>query len=243
MLVDNKFYYISLPRCGSVSFVHACVESNLNIKYFSQESNDDLNIVYDKMSKGEEIPIILFRHSHEEINLLQEKYGYNLKIIAVKRDRHERFISHWKQVVKMCAQIGDFHSEKKLKDLGEDDILFYNLNDFGVNFDNANSICHEFIKKHNLSYTNEYLYKFLRILYIPMSHYHRFYKDIIWFDFKDLSKMEEWVSKETNTNFKLNKKNTSTQIETKLNLNDNFIRKYNQIYDDYDKPKSVKTFI
>jgi vacuolar-type H+-ATPase subunit I/STV1 len=68
-------------------------------------------------------------------------------------------------------------------------------------------------------------------------------KNIIWFEFDELNKLEEWVSTTLEKPFILHSVNSSKHIDSKITLNDDFIRKYDSIYDYYDLPKLNKTII
>jgi hypothetical protein len=60
---------------------------------------------------------------------------------------------------------------------------------------------------------------------------------------KNLKVMEEWVSNMIQKPFVLKNVNSSKHMESKLELNSDFIERYNNIYDFYDLPKSIKTLI
>jgi frataxin-like iron-binding protein CyaY len=62
-------------------------------------------------------------------------------------------------------------------------------------------------------------------------------------DFKKLNELEEWVSNKLGIEFKLEQSNSSKHFDSKLKLDNTFIKKYNEIYDIYDIPKVVKTLI
>ena len=81
------------------------------------------------------------------------------------------------------------------------------------------------------------------ILLTPLSFWTNNDKDIIWFDFSEMDKLEDWVSEKLNKPFKLQSVNSSKHIDCKIIFNDEFIKKYDDIYDYYDLPKSVKTII
>jgi hypothetical protein len=55
--------------------------------------------------------------------------------------------------------------------------------------------------------------------------------------------LEEWVSNKLGIEFKLEQSNSSKHFDSKLSLNEAFIKKYNEIYDIYDTPKVVKTLL
>jgi hypothetical protein len=81
----------------------------------------------------------------------------------------------------------------------------------------------------------------LSVLFLPCSTWHQHHKKIIWFDIDKLYELEEWVSNKLNINFKLEKINSSKHFTGNLKMNDNFIEKYNTIYDRFDLTKTIKT--
>ena len=60
---------------------------------------------------------------------------------------------------------------------------------------------------------------------------------------KKLNELEDWVSNKLKKPFKLEKLNSSKHIECNLKLTNNFIKKYNEIYDAYDFKKEIKTLL
>ena len=89
--------------------------------------------------------------------------------------------------------------------------------------------------------TYDYILTMFTILINPTISYHNFDPSIIWFDFNELNKLEEWVSNKLNIDFKLEKINSSKKYKLNFKLDDNFIEMYNSIYDLYDIPKTKKT--
>ena len=45
MLVDNKFFYISLPRCASTAFQISCVKQNINIQHVRDFIDNAIELV------------------------------------------------------------------------------------------------------------------------------------------------------------------------------------------------------
>ena len=66
-------------------------------------------------------------------------------------------------------------------------------------------------------------------------------QNIIWFDFNEMDKLENWVSEILKKPFKLHSINSSKQMECKITLNDEFKKKYDSIYNYYDFPKLKMT--
>jgi hypothetical protein len=183
-----------------------------------------------------EILIDTLYHSHEKIQYLENKLGYGYDIISVKRNRHERFISTWKHVLDELYRINEMDIYNKFKTFDENDLLFFNHND--LIDENLVSLINEIIKKYDLKYENRYVKVILSILLRPTSYWHNHDPRIKWFDIKELHKLEEWVSNKLNMEFKLEKTNSSQHFDCNLKLTDNFIKRYNQIYDYFDLPKT-----
>ena len=87
------------------------------------------------------------------------------------------------------------------------------------------------------------LYTMLIILVRHVSFWHNNNPKIKWFEFGNFEKLEEWVSNKTGISFKMEKSNGSQHFECELKLNDEFIKKYNDIYDYYNIQKNNKTLI
>ena len=236
MLVENKFIFISLPRCASTSFYISCIKNELDIQHY----NDFIDIQRNQIKnlteiKSEEIADFLI-HGHEPIVDLIDKFGSKLDIISINRNRYERFISLWKHVIDEYHRIGEISEFNKLIKLNVDDILFFNQQ----NLNNIDNVVDDFIKLNKLNIKSIYLKDILKILFRPTSYYHKHHPDIIWFDFNELNKLEEWISEKLNFNFKLERINSSQHFNCNLELNDKFIEKYNNIYDIFDLPRKSK---
>ena len=242
MLVDNKFIYLSLPRCASTSFYITCLRNNLDTKSFNQLEYDkhrdriDLNL-------NNEILADFVIHSHERLSDLITKFGNDYDVIAVNRDRHIRFISSWKHLIDLTDMQYNPNLSKILKNLSSNDILYYKSEDLISNNSQIELIT-EFAKINGFyEYLDEYLITMLGIVIKPVSWWHNHNSNVKWFDFNNLTELEEWVSDKLSKPFKLEKSNSSKHFKTNLVLNDEFINKYNSIYDYYDLPKKEKTLI
>jgi len=244
MLIENKFFFISLPRCASTSFMGSCMEHGLEIKHVHEEYDIDNQLK--KMNKKNGINFNYFQqefaHIHESVKDLKLKFGNQYDVISIKRDEHERFISLWKHILhemflKEHPDIYDI-----CKNLSLENILFYKSSDLEDN-DKIIITINEFITKNKLEKISEYGKNMIDILIRPYSYYHMHDPDIIWFDFNDLSKLENWVSNKLNMNFKLLKINSSKHFDCELKLNDSFKKKYDSIYAIYDLVKTKKTLL
>lgn len=243
MLVNNKFIYISLPRCASSAFMLKCLkDERINVQHYTSDLDEiisNIDILQDDITLLRTLP-----HAHECIDLLEQKFGNNFEIISVHRNRHEKFISLYNHIIQLVSNL-DEHSANIMKNLSIDDVLFFNSNDISTRILNGNGkelVIDEFIKKYNLN-THIQMKLWLFILFTPHSHYHLHDNRIKWFDFNKLYELEEWVSDKLGFEFKIDKINTSKHIESNLKLNDKFIKKYNSIYDRFDLPKIKKTLL
>ena len=241
MLVDKKFYYISLPRCGSTSFHFTCLRQRIPIQTLSE----DLDLQYQSINvddfTNEELSAN-YLHMHEPLITLQEKFGKDYPIIAVRRDRHETFISFWKHTIEHVQLQYEQDVYEKFSKLTIDDVLFFKPSIFSVDYSKIEELATEFLKRNNVEY-RWHLLNLMIALYTPKSTWHGNHKDIIWFDFDRLNEMEEWVSSKLERPFKLENFNTSRHIESNVKLDDYFKSKYNSIYDIHDIRKSNKTLV
>jgi hypothetical protein len=242
MLVENKFIYISLPRCASTSFYITCLRNNLDTKFFNQAQYNASKDRIDLNLSNEDLADFII-HSHERLSDITSKFGNDYDIIAVKRDRYVRFISSWKHLIDLVDMQYHPNLSKKLKELSVDDIMFYNSEDL-ISNPALIELIHRFAKRNGFSeYLDNYLTIMLGIVFKPMSWWHHHNPKVKWFDFNKLEELEEWVSNKIDKPFKLEKSNSSKHFECNLILNDRFINKYNSIYDYYDIPKQQKTLI
>jgi len=244
MLVENKFIYISLPRCSSTAFMASCVKQNLKIQHWkkkfdieNQIKKNSIDITKVDYNHFEQY----FDHSHEPSTALREKFGYSYDVISVKRNKYERFVSLWRYVLKMLYLIKDTDTFNKCSSLSLDEILFYKTNDL----QSVKSIDEQieiFSKKHNLCKRNfEKQKEIFKLFMTPYSRWYNHDPNIIWFDFNELHKLEEWVSNKLDMDFKLLNMNSSNDFQSNLILNDEFKEKYDSIYLPYDEVKSIKT--
>ena len=131
----------------------------------------------------------------------------------------------------------------KLEELTIDDILFYTTNDL-ISEQKRGEVVYQFALRNNLlKYMNDVVKTMLYILITPISEYHKHDPKIIWFDFDKLYELENWVSNKLEKPFILEKSNGSQHFESNLTINDEFIERYDSIYNYYDLPKQIKTLL
>jgi len=240
MLVDNKFIFVSLPRSASTSFYITCLKKGIKIEHY--DTIIGLNKIEVDVSDDNEYIADNIYHAHERLTSLEKKFGNQYDVISVKRDRHERFLSLWKHVIDETHRIGEHDIFERFTQLDVNDILFYNSENL-VNIKDKINIIKRIVDNKKFKDIHPQIVTMVNILITPVSQYHNNDPRIKWFDFKKLNELEEWVSNKLGIEFKLEQSNSSKHFNSKLRLDETFIKKYNEIYDIYDIPKVVKTLI
>ena len=255
MLVDNQFFYISIPRCGSTSFLIHCFRNGINVNHYDKRYDFDQQLLFNTklntIKDDEELKWSL-RHGHEPISTLESKFGKNYEIIAVKRNKYDRFISYWKHCIhSMIYHYDDIETAIKFSKMDENEIFDFNPEIlYTSNIKSTEDVCKIFINKFGLEnhikknpVKASYLQRAFFPVFVPTSYYHQHDNRVLWFDFNQLNLMEEWVSEKLNRNFKLVKSNSSEGIECNLKLTDNFIEKYDSIYGRFETMKNTKSIL
>lgn len=242
MLVNEKFYYISLPRCASTSFVVTCGKNKLNAKFVTDKAQKSYDSV-DWTISDLNFYTYGLKHVHEPIDLLKTKFGTDYETIAVKRDKYERFVSLWKFILRNLKTSKNYKLFDKLSEFNENEILGDNTEFFGEDYEMMEIYVVNFMKRFGFDLDDDINKQNIKLLFIPTSEYHNFDPSIIWFDFNKLHEMEEWVSKKLNINFKLLNINDTSKIECNLKLTDNLKKRYDKFFDKFDIAKVEKTFL
>jgi hypothetical protein len=175
------------------------------------------------------------------MNELDITFGEGYDRISVKRDRHERFLSMWKFFIKRSKIYGN-EVHKIVGSLRIEDILSFNHSDLDKS--KIYGTIDLFLADHKLTNSVDWYFKnLLFILWQPTSMWHNNDKRIIWFDFNKLNEMEEWVSDKLGRSFRLENFNSSKSESTYITIDENFIEKYNRMYDRFDLMKNKKSII
>lgn len=218
MLVDNKFIFISIPRCATVSFERTCISNNLELDFSP-------NILATKQFKNNGTPTY---HSHVPYSVYKELYGDKYPIITITRNPVDRFISGWKYVLIEVKRI-DNEMYDCLTKLNNDEFIFYFSKYFKkLKFteENIQNFFNEF--KTDFKLTRNLLVKFKTIL-VDNSYWTENADEIIYFNFEnEIPKLEQWVSEKCGIEFKLSQTNDTKNVNINLVKNQKFIDFYNQ---------------
>lgn len=241
MLIENKFIYLNLPRCASTSFHIACLKNKLDVKYYDDLINASIPKEISHDADSEYLADNLV-HTHERIVNLKNKFGNNLPVISVKRDPYERYISLWKHIIDELYRVGEIETFEIFKSLNVDQLLSYKAENIHSNEVKYPAI-KEFLKRTASPKTGPYVTAMIYMLMSPTSHYHNHDSSILWFDIKNLNKLEDWVSEKLGFDFKLEKTNSSQHFECSIINDEYFRKKYDSIYKNYDNPKNIKSLM
>lgn len=241
MLIENKFIYLNLPRCASTSFHIACLKNKLDVKYYDDQINASIPKEIPRDADSEYLADNLV-HKHERIVSLKNKFGNNFPVISVKRDPYERYISLWKHIIDELYRVGEIETFELFKSLDVDQLLSYKAEDIHSNEVKYPAI-KEFLKRTGSPKTGPYVTAMIYMIMSPTSHYHNHDNSILWFDIKNLNKLENWVSEKLGFNFKLEKTNSSQHFECNIINDEYFRKKYDSIYKNYDNPKNIKSLM
>jgi len=241
MLVDNKFLFVNLPRSASTSFLISCLKQGVSVEHYNNLIGLG-HVSIDILKQENEIIADNIVHVHEKLTDLENKFGFHHEIISVRRDRHERFLSLWKHVIDETYRLGEYATFKIFEKINVDDLLFYKSQDL-ISTDSKIDVIKKITCNKNYKQIHPQLVKMLLILISPTSEYHNNDIRIKWFDFNKLNELEYWVSDKLGINFKLEQSNSSKHFDSNIKLNEEFINKYNMIYDVYDLPKYNKKII
>jgi len=240
MLVENKFLFVSLPRCASTSFHISCLRNGFKIEHYAQSFINGYHKPINLTLNNEELADTII-HLHERLDVLVSKFGNEYDIISIKRDKYQRFVSLWKHIVDLTHTDGNIELSNIFKKIKLKDILFYTHSDLILN---EESVINKFIKINKIEkYMTDGLYTMLSILVRHPSFWHNNNPKIKWFEFGDFAKLEEWVTYKTGKPFKMIKSNGSQHFDCSIKINEEFINRYNNIYDYFDVQKNNKTLI
>lgn len=270
MLVENKFFFVSLPRGASTAFKEACILSRYDIKHvnsyydFIYENNKvfqnqtyfpstDNNVVNNKITNEKvEINTMNFGykysifHPHERLIHLLNKFGDNYPIISIKRNKFHRFVSIFSKIVELLYQSNDFISYDILSKINYKDLFcFESKLIIEEKYELIADIVFDNLKlnKNNIVYIKE----LLQLLFKPMSHWHGNNDKIIWFDLENIESMqnlENWVSDITKKKFVLHKSNNIKEpISHLLKVDKEFRWLFDNYYTQTENQKNIKTII
>jgi hypothetical protein len=243
MLVDKKFIFLSLPRCASTSFMITCLKNDILIEHFDSNNDNQLYKIDNWQKMNNEELADALTHLHEPLNNLQSKFGNEYKVIAIRRNKYERFVSLWKHIIDELYRENKVEVANIFSKLTIDDI-FGNITSNEISSKEYRYKTAEgFLDKFKISQDEWYIKNMIDILFTPIIELTNDNPDILWFDINHLDELENWASKKLGKQFKLQKINSSQHFECNIVINDEFKQKYDNLFKVFDKRKLEKTLI
>lgn len=240
MLIDDKFIYLSLPRCASTAFHISCIKNGLSVK--------NANHLYDtpiteELKSLDNIELVYrIKHIHSQIVNIKAEFGYEYPVISVRRDKYERFVSYFNHVIGELYRIGEIGLHNVFKNIDTKYLMSFEKENVVDRTSIENHIS-KFLGGIGVKEYNHKLNNLLMPIFAPLSFYHSNHSDIIWFDFDKLYELEKWVSNKCGIEFKLEKFGSSKEYQSKVIIDDYFKERYESIYSTYEIVKKEKSII
>ena len=243
MLVDKKFIFLSLPRCASTSFMITCLKNDILIEHFDSNNDNQLYKIDNWQKMNNEELADALTHLHEPLTNLQSKFGNEYKVIAIRRNKYERFVSLWKHIIDELYRENKVEVANIFSKLTIDDI-FGNITSNEISSKEYRYKTAEgFLDKFKISQDEWYIKNMMDILFTPIVELTNDNPDILWFDINHLEELEYWASKKLGKQFKLEKINSSQHFECNIVINEEFKQRYDDLFRVFDKRKLEKTLI
>jgi hypothetical protein len=243
MLVDKKFIFLSLPRCASTSFMITCLKNDILIEHFDSNNDNQLYKIDNWQKMNNEELADALTHLHEPLNNLQSKFGNEYKVIAIRRNKYERFVSLWKHIIDELYRENKVEVANIFSKLTIDDI-FGNITSNEISSKEYRyKTAEAFLDKFKISQDEWYIKNMIDILFTPIIELTNDNPDILWFDINHLEELENWASKKLGREFKIEKINSSQHFECNIVINQEFKQRYDVLFKMFDKRKLQKTLI
>ena len=243
MLVDKKFIFLSLPRCASTSFMITCLKNDILIEHFDSNNDNQLYKIDNWQKMNNEELADALTHLHEPLTNLQSKFGNEYKVIAIRRNKYERFLSLWKHIIDELYRENKVEVANVFSKLTIDDI-FGNITSNEISSrENRYKIAENFLDKFQILQDEWYIKNMIDILFTPIIELTNYNSNILWFNINYLDDLDRWVTKKLGREFKLEKINSSQHFECSIIINEEFKQRYDNLFRVFDKRKLEKTLI
>lgn len=240
MFIDNKFIFLSLPRCASTAFHISCIKNGLSVR--------NANHIYDtpiteELKSLDNMELVYrIKHVHAQIINMKAEFGYQYPVISVKRNKYERFVSYFNHVIGELYRINELNLYNIFKNIDTKYLMSFEKENI-IDKTSIENYVFKFLDGLGVKEYNHKLNSLFMPIFAPLSFYHSNHNDIIWFDFDKLYELEKWVSDKCGIEFKLEKFGTSKNYYSKVIIDDYFKERYESIYSTYENVKKEKSII
>lgn len=222
--INNDLIWVAIPRCAIYSVQTALLNSDLNIKLYSEYERDFKTLHDSDM------------HAHFKVNTLKNEFG-DKETICVKRNWIERWVSGFEHIFNYLHKLG---YSTKISPQDIDNNYIYNT----VNNEFVNLLYGDTIKifeilsndKFDMEFYNDGMFRI-----ILSQNFWKLNKPCTYeFDINELDKMQEFLKKRYNTDVTIPKLNSTPKVMNKIVINDDL---KNWIWDLFERRYTVNNLI
>ena len=205
MLINNDFVFLPIPKNASTSIVYSVMKWGIDVDFGSSHLN--------KIMLNEFVSNNEFLHPHYSIDFFKDKFP-NKKIIGIKRNSTDRFISALKYMIIRC-KVENVNLKYDFENLFEDDVIqiftniFTELNEHNDIPQNLENIIKKYLSNDYLKFNKMYLLNFTSQYFWGLNDC-----DII-IDIENLNEFESHIKKFKSA-FNLIKSNRSDTVNLKI---------------------------
>jgi hypothetical protein len=223
MLINNDFVFLPIPKNASTSIVYSVIKWGIDVDFGLVHLNKTMLNQFKNYSE--------FWHPHYTIDFFKDKFP-NKRIIGIKRDSTDRFISALKYMIINC-KIENVNLKYDFKNLSEDSIieifsnLLFELNNVlftSTNNKVDNKLFQYKIKSIIKKYLSDEIDDFngMYLLNFASQYFWGLHECDVIIDIKNLNEFES-IIKTIKPTFNLIKTNKSDEIHLKINKSNNIV--------------------
>lgn len=224
LCINNDLIWVAIPRCASYSIQTALLNSDLNIKLYSEYERDFNLLDANDM------------HAHFKVNVLKNEFG-NKETFCIKRDWFERWLSAFELVIDYIHRVG-YKTNVPIEDI-DNDYIYKVINREFVDLLYGNTI-KVFDKLSNDTFdTEKYNDGMFRIML--SQNYWKLNKSCTYeFDIKEIDKLMIFINNRYNTNITIPKLNSVPKKMKNIVIDDKL---KNWIWDLFEKKYTINSVI
>lgn len=220
--INNDLIWVSIPRCASTSIEKALLQSKLNLKHYAYGTQRNYK-----------------KHTHIKLSYLYQKFGIK-ETVCIKRDYFERWLSGLRHIWVMYDELNiplKIPFEKI-----NNDFIYQTFTDHYIQEIYSMGKNYPLVRLHTgYSLVDKTKLKNIKIPngFFPENVlrsqlYETDGKKCTYeFDINEIEKFENFIKNKYNTDFKLEKINTSNYIPNQIIIDDKL---KNWVWDKFEKP-------
>jgi hypothetical protein len=224
LCINDDLIWVAIPRCASYSIQTGLLNSDLNIKLYSEYERDFNLLDANNM------------HAHFKVNVLKNEFG-NKETFCIKRDWFERWLSSFELVIDYIHKVG-YRTTVPIEDI-DNNYIYKVINREFVDLLYGNTI-KVFDKLSNDTFdTEKYNDGMFRIML--SQNYWKLNKPCTYeFDIKEINKLMIFINNRYNANITIPKLNSVPKKMKNIVIDDKL---KNWIWDLFEKKYTINGVI